>query len=167
MSVLPSYRARQGCMGGCLSDDLQSGFLRCLHHTDLPGTGGGETECCLSSAGGGTGCFQFLSTLHRMRPVLDQTHHSAGFHVPPFGKQELPFLLLRPRLSLCRSATFNMSQSREAPKQKLLTERTEPRCGREKRPPRPHIAAGLTAKAVASAAAFRGVKVNAVEMGRY
>lgn len=116
---------------------------------------------------GVTGCFQFLSTLHSMRPIPDQIRHCAGFHLPPFGKQELPFLLLRPRLSLCRSATFKMSQSREAPKQKLLAERTEPRCGREKRPPSPHIAAVLTPKAVASAAACREVKVNAVVMRRY
>lgn len=161
MSVLPSYRAQQGCMGGCLSDDLQSGFLRCLHHTTCQELGVGRRSAFSPALGGVegegvTGCFQFLTTLHSMRPIPDQTHHCAGFHLPPFGKQELPFLLLRPRLSLCRSATFKMSQSREAPKQKLLTERTEPRCGREKRPPSPHIAA-----------ACGGVKVNAVVMRRY
>ena len=131
--VLPSDRGegpgRLGRMDGCLSEGFQSILSRSLFHAPCQELGVGRWSAVTRVLLAGSR-FQFLSALHSVCPTRDQAGHCTWFHLPPLGSRSNHFCFC----GLCRSVTLRMSKSKETPKQKLLTEGMEPRCGKEEKP---------------------------------
>lgn len=155
-----------GCIGRCPSDNIQRGLLRCLHHTICQELGVGRWNAATQKCGVTDG--RLSVPQHPAQYALSRTRPVPGLgFIFPLWEEGVIISALWPRLGLCRSLLFRMSQSRETPKRKSLTERTDPRYDKEEKPLRPCITAVLTPKAVASDAACRGVQLNAVVKRRY